>query len=436
MRGRDGPDDEPHHARGPLPSSASTARKPARARPSASQVATRTDALSRTSSPSPPQPPATPSTPLGELLSSETVYKLASSATISAACAPATRTSIRELHPRALVDVKQLAHAASANCMNLRVGLATLTRLVLGNYPKSSSSDCPVDPSAPQLAYAPRTRTTCASSSTNASPSNDTILGKRLDDVAAKETFYNKANISAGEGAKNSRARREARAARRTATGSSDTRNEFPRRPTYRGRPARVSERRRTRQGRQPKGRPSSPSATATREHPNEARSRGRTRARSISASASPVNAAPDVLGGESGRGRGAPDANVAARRGGRLGVSTTSGTDGATSYLGKIRRRMRCVLWTTMMTRASAAASAAVSAAGTRPRLCCSRGGSRAGTCFAAARGRDAGRAGEDEDESAHRRASAEAGRHRGAQGEQHVHQLGVSTGGGSAER
>ena len=41
-------------------------------------------------------------------------------------------TSLRGGEPKAMVDVKQLAYSASANRMNLRIGLATLTKFVLG----------------------------------------------------------------------------------------------------------------------------------------------------------------------------------------------------------------------------------------------------------------------------------------------------------------
>ena len=56
-----------------------------------------------------------------------------------------------------MVDVKQLAHAASANRSNLRVGLATLTKMTLGATlsKEQQCSDWSRRPLAPaQLAYA------------------------------------------------------------------------------------------------------------------------------------------------------------------------------------------------------------------------------------------------------------------------------------------
>ena len=129
---------------------------------------------------------------LGELLSSETVYKLGFSFGYDLSRMRASYPhlpSLRELHPRALVDVKQLAHVASANRMNLRVGLATLTRLVLGaNLSKEQQcSDWSRRPlSAPQLAYAAADAYyLCLIFDKCVAKSNDTILGKRLDDVVA-----------------------------------------------------------------------------------------------------------------------------------------------------------------------------------------------------------------------------------------------------------
>lgn len=129
---------------------------------------------------------------LAELLSSETVYKLGFSFGYDLSRMRASYPhlpSLRELHPRALVDVKQLAHVASANRMNLRVGLATLTRLVLGaNLSKEQQcSDWSRRPlSAPQLAYAAADAYyLCLIFDKCVSKSNDTLLGKRLDDVVA-----------------------------------------------------------------------------------------------------------------------------------------------------------------------------------------------------------------------------------------------------------
>ena len=149
--------------------------------------------------------------------------------------------SLRELHPRALVDVKQLAHVASANRMNLRVGLATLTRLVLGaNLSKEQQcSDC--------AASTPRRRSLEAAADAYylclifddkcVAKSNDTILGKRLDDVvAAGGAPAPRANISRARRRRRSRNKprspRGSCSARRTATGSARTPNEFPRRPS------------------------------------------------------------------------------------------------------------------------------------------------------------------------------------------------------------
>ena len=352
---------------------------------------------------------------LGELLSSETVYKLGFSFGYDLSRMRASYPhlpSLRELHPRALVDVKQLAHVASANRMNLRVGLATLTRLVLGaNLSKEQQcSDWSRRPlSAPQLAYAAADAYyLCLIFDKCVAKSNDTILGKRLDDVvAARATPAPRANISrqSEEGAQEtSRARREARAARgerrqahRTrATSSRDDRR-------HRGRPARVSERPRTRQGRQPKG------AVKLLARRRRASKRGGALERWANACAfylsvgQPGNAAPGCSGrrvraGTCGCDRTRtpspprPPEDVSA-----FPSDERAGRTDTTSYPGKIRRRTRCVPWTTRMTRASAAASAAVSAAETRPRLCCSCGGPRAGTCFAggsrARRGRGRGR-------------------------------------------
>ena len=58
---------------------------------------------------------------------------------------------------RQLVDVKQLAFTASANRMSMRIGLATLTKFVLGATLSKAEqcSDWAARPlTAPQLAYA------------------------------------------------------------------------------------------------------------------------------------------------------------------------------------------------------------------------------------------------------------------------------------------
>jgi len=60
---------------------------------------------------------------------------------------------------RQLVDVKQLAFTASANRMSMRIGLATLTKFVLGATLSKAEqcSDWARRPlTAPQLAYAVR----------------------------------------------------------------------------------------------------------------------------------------------------------------------------------------------------------------------------------------------------------------------------------------
>ena len=73
---------------------------------------------------------------LHELLTSEDVYKLGFSfgydLTRMKASYPHLASLRNQSEPRQLVDVKQLAHAASANRSNLRVGLATLTKMVVG----------------------------------------------------------------------------------------------------------------------------------------------------------------------------------------------------------------------------------------------------------------------------------------------------------------
>ena len=73
---------------------------------------------------------------LHELLRSAEVYKLGFSfgydLTRMKASYPHLASLREKGEPRAMVDVKQLAHAASANRSNLRVGLATLTKMTLG----------------------------------------------------------------------------------------------------------------------------------------------------------------------------------------------------------------------------------------------------------------------------------------------------------------
>ena len=89
--------------------------------------------------------------------------------------------------PRFLIDVKQLAHVASANRTNLRVGLATLTRLVLGaNLSKAEQcSDWSRRPLAEaQLAYAAADAFyLCLIFDKCVRKSNDTLLAK-LSDIA------------------------------------------------------------------------------------------------------------------------------------------------------------------------------------------------------------------------------------------------------------
>ena len=98
---------------------------------------------------------------LHELLRSAEVYKLGFSfgydLTRMKASYPHLASLREKGEPRAMVDVKQLAHAASANRSNLRVGLATLTKMTLGATlsKEQQCSDWSRRPLAPaQLAYA------------------------------------------------------------------------------------------------------------------------------------------------------------------------------------------------------------------------------------------------------------------------------------------
>ena len=98
---------------------------------------------------------------LHELLRSAEVYKLGFSFGYDLTRMKASYPHLASLRqrgdPRAMVDVKQLAHAASANRSNLRVGLATLTKMVLGATlsKEQQCSDWSRRPLAPaQLAYA------------------------------------------------------------------------------------------------------------------------------------------------------------------------------------------------------------------------------------------------------------------------------------------
>ena len=98
---------------------------------------------------------------LHELLRSAEVYKLGFSfgydLTRMKASYPHLASLREKGEPRAMVDVKQLAHAASANRSNLRVGLATLTKMVLGATlsKEQQCSDWSRRPlAAAQLAYA------------------------------------------------------------------------------------------------------------------------------------------------------------------------------------------------------------------------------------------------------------------------------------------
>jgi hypothetical protein len=73
---------------------------------------------------------------LHELLQSETVYKLGFSFGYDLTRLKASYPHLASLRtggqPKGMIDVKQLAHSASANRSNLRVGLATLTKMVVG----------------------------------------------------------------------------------------------------------------------------------------------------------------------------------------------------------------------------------------------------------------------------------------------------------------
>ena len=98
---------------------------------------------------------------LHELLFSDEVYKLGFSLgydlTRMKASYPHLASLRQRPEPKAMVDVKQLAHAASANRSNLRVGLATLTKMVLGATlsKEQQCSDWSRRPlSAAQVAYA------------------------------------------------------------------------------------------------------------------------------------------------------------------------------------------------------------------------------------------------------------------------------------------
>jgi hypothetical protein len=98
---------------------------------------------------------------LHELLFSDEVYKLGFSfgydLTRMKASYPHLASLRQRSEPKAMVDVKQLAHAASANRSNLRVGLATLTKMVLGATlsKEQQCSDWSRRPlSAAQVAYA------------------------------------------------------------------------------------------------------------------------------------------------------------------------------------------------------------------------------------------------------------------------------------------
>ena len=98
---------------------------------------------------------------LHELLRSAEVYKLGFSFGYDLTRMKASYPHLASLRqrgdPRAMVDVKQLAPAASANRSNLRVGLATLTKMVLGATlsKEQQCSDWSRRPLAPaQLAYA------------------------------------------------------------------------------------------------------------------------------------------------------------------------------------------------------------------------------------------------------------------------------------------
>ena len=98
---------------------------------------------------------------LAELFESEAVVKLGFSFGYDLSTCGVSYPHLAALRskgdPRFLIDVKQLAHVASANRTNLRVGLATLTRLVLGaNLSKAEQcSDWSRRPLAEaQLAYA------------------------------------------------------------------------------------------------------------------------------------------------------------------------------------------------------------------------------------------------------------------------------------------
>jgi hypothetical protein len=106
------------------------------------QVATRTDAfVVDLFATAPPDAPACDALDafLADLLGSETVYKLGFSFGYDLTRMRASYPHLRSLrvgagHPpaRAMIDVKQVAHVASANRMNTRVGLATLTKFTLG----------------------------------------------------------------------------------------------------------------------------------------------------------------------------------------------------------------------------------------------------------------------------------------------------------------
>ena len=98
---------------------------------------------------------------LHELLFSDEVYKLGFSfgydLTRMKASYPHLASLRQRSEPKAMVDVKQLAHAASANRSNLRVGLATLTKMVLGATlsKEQQCSDWSRRPLSPaQVAYA------------------------------------------------------------------------------------------------------------------------------------------------------------------------------------------------------------------------------------------------------------------------------------------
>ena len=106
------------------------------------QVATRADAfVVDLFATAPPDAPASDALDafLADLLGSERIYKLGFSFGYDLSRMRASYPHLRSLRvgaghpqPRAMIDVKQVANVASANRMNTRVGLATLTKFTLG----------------------------------------------------------------------------------------------------------------------------------------------------------------------------------------------------------------------------------------------------------------------------------------------------------------